>query len=149
MRFNSVYDQRQAMRLLTIYAPKLFLLFERRIAEAGFIIQDRAYEKTSSGEVIPVLTVKSARLTSKLYLRNSLDEFLTLDREDEPSRLDHRLVDPAYAQKKLADIVDGRIALLIAMNESKSQEEFKVKIKALVSRFAYLRYWYNDKEESK
>ena len=102
-------------------------------------------ENYPDSTVDPVLHLRSrGEWTLQLRLGNSLEEFLTIDRDEKPVRLDVRLFDDAHAERKLASIVEGRLALVRALVESRSPAEFKRKMEELAPGFEHVRLWTYD-----
>ena len=80
--------------------------------------------------------------TIQLGLRNALEEFLAVDREENPPRFDMRLLDEKRAEAKLAEIVDGRLAIVRAMPTSRTPKEFRRKVEKIAPAFEYVRIWH-------
>jgi hypothetical protein len=79
------------------------------------------------------------RLTFRLGLRNAIEDFLTVDRETRPVRVDPRLADDAYARAKVAEVVAGRLEILKALEGSRDLAEARARIDELAGRFEWLR----------
>ena len=79
--------------------------------------------------------------TIELGLRNALEEFLCIDRDETPPRLDLQLFDKAHAERKLAEIVKGRLAIIRAMAGSTGPADARKRIEKLGPHFERLRIW--------
>jgi hypothetical protein len=68
-----------------------------------------------------------------------MEDFLTVDREARPVRVDPRLVEEAHAKAKVADVVAGRLEILKALDGSRDLAEAQARINELGGRFEWLR----------
>lgn len=102
-------------------------------------ITERSHFVDEDGKACPTLVVQSGRLTFRLGLRNAMEDFLTVDREARPVRVDPRLADDGYARAKIADVLAGRLEVLKLLDESRNVAEAQARISELVGRFEWLR----------
>jgi len=132
-----------AMILLVRWLPRLVRRFEAGVQEMGLKITERVMEHHTDGAVVPVLRLRSPRdgWTLALKLRNALDDFLSVDRDEKPMRLDARLFEKDFAEQKLAEVVDGRLAIARAIVEARTPEAFRAKVRELAQRFDLFRMW--------
>lgn len=132
-----------AMILVAKWLPRLVRRFESGVRAMGLEITERVMEHHTDGSVVPVLRLRSARdgWTLALKLRNALDEFLSVDRDEKPMRLDARLFEKNFAERKLAEVVDGRLAIARAIVEARTPEAFRAKVRELAKRFDLFRMW--------
>ena len=64
-----------------------------------------------------------------------------LVRRVEPVRLDPRLFDEAFAEKKLGEVVESRLAMVRALNETRKVGEVAGKIQKLGGKYGTYRIW--------
>ena len=145
MEFATQQDMALAMLTVAKWLPELVGRFEAGIRAQGLTILERRLERYDDGTSNPVLRVRVGRgrngWTIELYLRNALDDFLTVDREEKPVRFDARLLDEKEAERKLDDIVTGRLAIARAMATSRTRDEFARKMERIAPSFEYVRFW--------
>jgi len=147
MEFKTKDEMAGAMFIVMEWLPELVTRVEAGVERIGLIIKERRAEMAPGGKASPVLLLRPGRRsrggwTIELGLRNALEEFLTIDRDEVPPRLDLQLFDKAHAERKLAGIVEGRLALVRAMSESRDPEEFQRKLEKLAPRFEHIRMWW-------
>ncbi len=127
------------------WLPELLLRAEAGVKKLGLKIVRKVMENYPDGTVEPVLVLRPGRKRGpwsfELRLRNALEEFLTVDRDEDPVRVDPRLLDESFAEEKLASIIEGRLAMVRALSESRDPAEFKRKMEQLASRFEHVRLW--------
>lgn len=119
MEFASPEETALAMVVTARWLPALVRSFEKGVGDLGLTITERSHFIDQDGKACPTLGVRGQRLTFRLGLRNAMEDFLTVDREARPVRLDPRLVDAAYAKAKVADVVAGRLAILKVLDGSR------------------------------
>jgi len=145
VNFRSKEDMLFAGAAVLRWLPDLLLRAEAGVKELGLEIVRKVMENYPDGTVEPVLVLKPGRKKGpwsfELRLRNALEEFLTVDRDEDPVRVDPRLLDESFAEEKLAGIVEGRLAMVRALSESRDPAEFKLKMEQLASRFEHVRLW--------
>jgi len=151
MEFKTKDETAGAMFVVMRWLPELVERVEAGVKRMGLIIKEKRAEMTPGGKASPVLLLKPGRRsrgrwTIELGLRNALEEFLTIDRDEVPARLDLQLFDQAHAERKLSEIVEGRLALVRAMSESRNPEDFKRRAEELAPRFERLRMWWREDE---
>jgi hypothetical protein len=95
----------------------------------------------------PVLALRGKRLRFRLELRNAFEDLLCVDREERPPRVDPKLADQAYARSKIADMVEGRLAIVQAIEESRDLEEAQRRVGELGDRFEWLRAIFEEDPE--
>jgi len=111
MNFATQDDGVRAIIATLRYLQPLVATFEGALDNAGFEILSKRHQE---GERIPtpVLELHRDGVTLELHLGNAIEDFLLVDREEDPVRTDPRLADDEYARGKLADIVEARVELL-------------------------------------
>ena len=126
-----------AMILLARWLPQLVRRFEAEVKAMGLEITRREMEVHEDGTVVPVihLRCKGDNGTVVLKLRNALDDFLCIDRDAKPAKLDGRLADEGYAERKLAAVIEARLGIVRAIAEARTPEEFHAKVEALAKNF--------------
>jgi hypothetical protein len=139
MDFASQDDLVRATIAMALYLPRLLRAFEDGAEDLGLEIVERLASMDEDGVARPVLVVRGKRLRFRLGLRNAMEEFLAVDREAKPFRVDARLADDAYARSKIEDIVSGRMAILKVLEESRDVREAQARIGELAGRFEWLR----------
>ena len=148
MNFRSKEDMLFAGAVVLRWLPELLTRAETGVKELGLRIVRKVIEDYPDGTVEPVLILRPGRKRGpwsfELRLRNALEEFLTVDRDDDPVRADPRLLDESYAEEKLASIIEGRLAIVRALTESRDPAEFKRKMEDLAGRFEHVRLWQYD-----
>jgi hypothetical protein len=144
-------EEKTAATLVLIrWLPVLATRFEAGVRGMGFEVVAKTVERYEGGVVNPVLTLCQADgdWTVKLSLRNALEEFLFRDRDEKPMRFDARLLDDAYAEKKLAGIIEGRLALAKTFTDCRSVQEVQARMENLAPRFERMRIWKFDEENN-
>ena len=146
MKFASDQELLLALTVTSRWLTEFIRRVETGVRELGLTVVEKSIRNYPDGAVEPVLRLKPRRgvksdWTFELGLRNALEEFLTIDREEDPVRVDARLLDEAFAESKLASIVEGRLALVRALTESRSPAEFRRKMEELASDFEHIRIW--------
>ena len=151
MNFRSKEDMLFAGAAVLRWLPDLLLRAEAGVEELGLEIVKKVIENYPDGTVEPVLVLRPGRKRGpwsfELRLRNALEEFLTVDRDEDPVRVDPRLLDETFAEEKLASIIEGRLAMVRALSESRDPAEFKRKMEKLAPRFEHIRLWHYDDEK--
>jgi len=111
MNFATQDDGVRAIIATLKYLQPLVATFEGALDNAGFEILSRRHH---DGERIPtpVLELHRGGVTLEMHLGNAIEDFLLVDRDEDPVRTDPRLRDDEYARGKLADIVEARVELL-------------------------------------
>ena len=146
MKFASEKEMLFAAATVVRWLPEFMRRAENGVRELGLTIVERFMRNYADGAVEPVMRLRRQRdleadWTFEFGLRNALEEFLTLDREEDPVRVDPRLLDETFAERKLASIIEGRLAILRAFSESRDPAEFKLKMEQLAGRFEHVRLW--------
>jgi len=139
MKFSSPEETLRAAVLTVRWLPALVRAFEDGVTGIGLEITDRSHFLDDEGRACMTLVARGKRLTLRLGLRNALEDFLAVDREARPVQVDDRLADDDYAGRKLAEIVDGRIAIVRTLDESPDIEAARARIDELAERFEWLR----------
>ena len=130
MKFASDEETTAAMLVTARWLPKLVRRMEAGVLDIGISIEKKAICRHADGTVDPVLFLRGRRgWQLELHLRNALEDFLLLDRDEKPVRLDPRLFDKEFAEKKLGEVVEGRLAMVRAVNESRRVGDVAKKIK--------------------
>ena len=132
-----------AMFITEKWLKELVERFEQGVKDLGLEIESKHMLKYPDGDVEPVFKVKTPRpgWTIELRLGNMLAEFLTLDRDAKPVRMDPRLFDDGFARKKLDELVKSRLDIAWALATSKSPKEVRRKVTKLGKDMARLRMW--------
>jgi len=146
MEFKTKDETAGAMWIVLRHLEDLVRRIEDGVCEAGLVIEDKRIEQSDNGTACPVLRVRTRRRCSggwviELGLRNALDELLAVDRDEEPARLDLQLFDDAYAEEKLAGIVEGRVSLVRAISGSRDAAEARARLRKLAPKFERLSVW--------
>jgi hypothetical protein len=139
MEFATPDDMACAAVFTLRYLPPLIRAFEDGVTAMGLEIVERSHfvdERTNAG---PVPALRGKRLRFRLELRNAFEDLLSVDREERPPRVDPKLAVEAYARSKIADIVEGRLAIVRAIEESRNLEEAQQRVGELGDRFEWLR----------
>jgi hypothetical protein len=103
---------------------------EAGVLAIGVSIEKKTIGRHADGTVDPVLLLRGRRgWRLELHLRNALEDFLLQDRDENPVRLDPRLFDNEFAEKKLGDVVEARVAMVRTVNESRRAGDVAKKIK--------------------
>lgn len=139
MDFASQEDTARAMAAMLRYLPTLVRAFETGVEGLGLTIVERVVSRDAAGAALPTLAAKGRHLIYHLGLRNAIEDFLAVDRDVRPVRVDPGLDDDNYARAKIADIVSGRLKVLKCVEESRDLTEAQERMKELASRFAWLR----------
>lgn len=148
MEFASQEETALAMVVTARWLPVLVRSFEEGVRGLGLAVTERSHFIDQDGKACPTLGVRGQRLTFRLGLRNAMEDFLTLDREDRPVRVDPRLVDEAYAKAKVADVVSGRLEILKVLDGSRDLAEARARIDELAGRFEWLRAVFVEDQQS-
>jgi hypothetical protein len=115
---------------------------ESGVRALGIVIVKKVMVNQPDGTVDPVLLLRGRRgWQLELHLRNALDDFLTLDRDEKPVRLDPRLFDKEFAETKVGEVVASRLAMVRAINESRRAGEVAKKIEKLGGKHGSFRIW--------
>ncbi len=145
MEFANDRDHRLATMAMLRYLQPLVRGFEDATTDAGFEIVARRHE---TGGRIPTPVLELARNGRRLELRlgNALEDFLLVDREAEPARMDARLEDDEYARWKMGEIVASRIELLeIALLPEGADRERR--LRDVAAKFEWIRMARRDGDE--
>ncbi len=142
MKFSSDADTLGAMLVTARWLPELVRRIESGVQAMGVVIEKKGLARHADGAVDPVLFLRGRRgWELELRLRNALEDFLLLDRDEKPARFDPRLLDPEYAEKKLGEIVASRLVMVRAINESRQAGEVGKRIEKLASGHGTFRVW--------
>ena len=142
MKFASNEETFAAALVVTKWLPELVGRIESGVREMGIMIEKKVMVNSPDGTVDPVLLLRGRRgWQLELHLRNALDDLLTLDRDEEPVRLDPRLFDKEFAETKLGEVVESRLAMVRAINESRRAGEVAKKIEKFGGKHGSFRIW--------
>jgi hypothetical protein len=142
VRFSSDAETLAAMVVTTRWLPVLVRRVEAGVKALGAKIKKKAMLALEDGTVCPVLFLRGKRgWQLELRLRNAMEDFLLLDRDEKPVRLDPRLLDEAFAEKKLGEVVASRLAMVRALNESRKVGDVAGKIQKLGGKHGTYRIW--------
>ena len=142
MKFASDAEMLAAMAVTTRWLPVLVRRLEKGVKALGARIKKKAILRFEDGAVCPVLFLCGKRgWRLELRLRNAMEDFLLLDRDEKPVRLDPRLFDEAFAEKKLGEVVESRLAMVRALNETRKVGEIADKIQKLGGKHGTFRIW--------
>jgi len=139
MDFASPEETLRAAVLTDRWLPALVRAFEDGVTGIGLEITERSHYLDDDGRACMTLVARGKRLTLRLGLRNALEDFLAVDREARPVQVDDRLSNDDYACGKLAEIVEGRIAIVRTLDESPDIDAARARIDELAGRFEWLR----------
>ena len=91
MKFASDEETTAAMLITARWLPVLVRRMEAGVLAIGIRIEKKAICRHADGTVDPVLLLRGRRgWRLELHLRNALEDFLLLDRDENPVRLDPR-----------------------------------------------------------
>lgn len=142
MEFSSKAETLAAMVVTIRWLPELVGRVEEGVKALGAKIEKRTMVNYPDGKTDPVLFVRGRRgWHLELHLRNAMEDFLLLDRDEKPVRLDPRLLEPEFAEKKLGEVVEGRLAMVRALNETRKVGEVAGKIQKLGGKYGTYRIW--------
>ncbi len=142
MKFASDAETLAAMVVTTRWLPVLVRRVEKGVRALGARIKKKAILRFEDGTVCPVLFLRGKRgWRLELRLRNAMEDFLLLDRDEKPVHLDPRLIDKAFAEKKLGEVVESRLAMVRALNETRKVGEVAGKIQKLGGKHGTFRIW--------
>ena len=146
MEFKTKDETAGAMWIVLKYLQPLVQGIEDGVREAGLVIERKRIEQSGDGEAYPILQVRTrgrrrGGWVIELGLRNAIEEFLAVDRDENPASLDLRLFDDAYAERKLSEIVEEQLAILRAVAGSHGADDAKRRLEELAPRFERLRIW--------
>ena len=142
MKFASGEETFMAMVVVTRWLPELLGRIESGVTAMGIVIEKKATVNYPDGEVDPVLILRGRRgWHLELHLRNAMEDFLTLDRDGTPVRLDPRLSDKEFAEKKLGEVVQDRLTMVRAINESSKVGDVARKIEKSKGMHGTCRIW--------
>jgi len=142
VEFSNKAETLAAMLVTTRWLPELVRRVERGVKALGGKIEKKAMVNYPDGKVDPVLLVRGRRgWHLELHLRNAMEDFLLLDRDEKPIRLDPRLFDSEFAEKKMRDIVEGRLAMVRAFNRSRRAGDVANEIQKLGVKNSRFRVW--------
>jgi len=142
VKFPSDAETLAAMVVTTRWLPELVRRVERGVKALGAKIKKKAMLRFEDGTVCPVLFLRGKHgWRLQLHLRNAMEDFLLLDRDEKPVRLDPRLFDEAFAEKKLGEIVESRLAMVRALGETRKAGEVAGKIQKLGGKHGTFRVW--------
>jgi len=142
VKFSSGPETVAAMVVTTRWLPELVRRVEKGVKALGVKIEKRVMLKFEDGSVCPALLLRGRRgWHLELRLQNAFADFLTLDRDEKPVRLDPRLLDPEFAEKKMGDVVEGRLAMVRAFNRSRRAGDVAKHIQELGAGHGTFRVW--------
>ena len=147
MKFRNAEDANRAFGFILKNLAEVVIRFENGVKEMGFKIVKKAMARTEEGEVCPMLFLERESFKVQLNLRNTLEEIIAVDREEDPIRVDPQIGDPAYAKRKLAEVVDGRLAIVKAIDGNETPADLDRKMRELGSQFEHIRYGRNKLEK--
>jgi hypothetical protein len=142
VKFSSDAETLAAMVVTVRWLPELVRRVEKGVKALGAKVKKKAMVNYPDGKTDPVLFVRGRRgWRLELHLRNAMEDFLLLDRDEKPIRLDPRLLDPKFAEKKLGEVVESRLAMVRALNETRKVGEVAGKIQKLGGKYGTYRIW--------
>jgi hypothetical protein len=142
VEFSGKAETVAAMVVTIRWLPELVRRVEKGVKALGAKIEKRAMLRFEDGTACPTLFLRGRRgWHLELRLQNALADFLTLDRDEKPVRLDPRLFDPEFAEKKMRDIVEGRLAMVRAFNKSRRAGDVANEIQKLGVKNNRFRIW--------
>jgi hypothetical protein len=142
VKFASDAETLAAMIVTTRWLPVLVRRVEEGVKALGAEIRKKAMLRFEDGTVCPVLLLHGKRgWRLELRLRNTMEDFLLLDRDEKPIRLDPRLFDEAFAEEKLGKVIEGRLAMVRVLNDSRGTGEVAGNIQKLGGKHGVFRVW--------
>jgi hypothetical protein len=142
VEFSSKAETLAAMAVTVRWLPELVGRVENGVKALGAKIEKKAMVNYPDGKTDPVLLVRGRRgWQLELHLRNAMQDFLLLDRDEKPIRLDPRLLDDEFAEKKLGEVVEGRLAMVRAFNRSRRAGDVAKHIQKLGAKHGTYRIW--------
>ena len=142
MQFSAPEETFAAMLVTARWLPELVGRVECGVRKMGVVIEKKVIAHHADGSVDPVLLLRGRRgWQLELRLRNALEDFLTLDRDERPARFDPRLFDKEYAERKLGEVVESRLVMVRAINESKRAGEVAKRVEKLAPGHGTFRIW--------
>ena len=139
MDFAGHNDRAFAALIMLRRLPELLGAFEREAQARGFEIAERSQFTGEDGATVPVLVLRRGKQTMELRLRNALEDLLTVDRDASPVRIDPRLLDDAYATRKVAEIAEARLELAEIMLLPEADPERERRLREVARRFEWVR----------
>jgi len=113
MDFATSDDAERAVFATLHYVGPLVRAFEQNLEAAGFEIVSRRHQDGGGLVPSPVLVLRRDGREAEMHLGNAIEDFLFVDREESPLRVDPRLMDgTGYGINKMADIVESRIEIM-------------------------------------
>ena len=142
MKFSGKAETVAAMVVTVRWLPELVRRVEKGVKALGAKIEKKAMLRFEDGTVCPTLFVRGKRgWHLELRLQNAFADFLTLDRDETPVRLDLRLLDPEFAEKKLGEVVESRLTMVRAFNRSRRAGDVAKHIQELGGGQGTFRIW--------
>jgi hypothetical protein len=142
VEFSSKAEMLAAMVITARWLPELVGRVERGVKALGAEIEKKAMLNYPDGKTDPVLLLRGRRgWHLELHLRNAMEDFLLLDRDEKPIRLDPRLFDSEFAEKKLTEVVEGRLDMVRAFNRSRRAGDVADHIQKLGAKHGRYRIW--------
>jgi hypothetical protein len=142
VKFSSDAETLAAMVVTVRWLPELVRRVEKGVKALGAKVKKKAMVNYSDGKAGPVLFVRGRHgWRLELHLRNAMEDFLLLDRDEKPIRLDPRLLDPKFAEKKLGEVLESRLAMVRALNGTRKVGEVAGKIQKLGGKYGTYRIW--------
>jgi hypothetical protein len=141
MKFSSKGEMTAAVVVTARWLPQLLRRVEAGVKALGVEITKKVMLKAPGETICPTLRLKHGNWEIELRLKNALEDFLLVDREEEPVRLDPRVLDVKFAEKKLGEVVEGRLAMVRAFKESRGASEVAEKLRKHASKQDRIRIW--------
>jgi len=142
VKFSGKAETVAAMVVTVRWLPELVRRVEKGVKALGAKIEKKAMLRFEDGTVCPTLFVRGKRgWHLELRLQNAFADFLTLDRDETPVRLDLRLLDPEFAEKKLGEVVESRLTMVRAFNRSRRAGDVAKHIQELGAGHGTFRVW--------
>ena len=138
MEFASKLDALRATAAALRYLQPLVSAFEDGLVTAGFEIVARRQQP--GGRIsTPVLVLRYGEHDVEMHLGNAIEDFLFMDRDEEPTRVDPDLDDPEYAQNKIDDMVQARIELMLIALMPEDDPERDDRLREVTEKFEWIR----------
>jgi hypothetical protein len=123
MRFRNMDEEAQALLNIAERLPILLQTAEKFVTDIGWRVAFRVMCGSPGAPNPTFRLIKNENIKMDFSLGNALDEFLSVDRDDRPMRLDPDLLDEEKARRKLASCLSARIEMARACYLGKTPEE--------------------------
>ncbi len=133
--FASKEDEHLSLAMLGRWLGPFLSLFEKGVQKLGFVIVKKFSYIDDDGRVDTGLVLQKNHRKTRLWLRNALDDFIYVDREENPVRIDPALFDKKSGNQKLRELIKDRLELLRIVSECRSINEVRKRVVDLDDKF--------------